>query len=118
MRKEYDMVTVTEIAQEKIAQALKENKTEAKGVRVFLYGGGWSGPSLNLALDEPKDSDSIFDNGGVQYIIDKDILKMTGDITIDFVTEGWQSGFTIQSQNPVAGSCGVDGTCSSQGGCS
>ena len=25
---------------EKIAQALKENKTEAKGVRVFLYGGG------------------------------------------------------------------------------
>jgi Fe-S cluster assembly iron-binding protein IscA len=34
------MVTVTDKAQEKIAQALKENKTEAKGVRVFLYGGG------------------------------------------------------------------------------
>jgi Fe-S cluster assembly iron-binding protein IscA len=34
------MITVTEIAQEKIAQALKENKNEEKGVRVFLYGGG------------------------------------------------------------------------------
>lgn len=112
------MVTVTEIAQEKIAHVLKENKTEAKGVRVFLNGGGWGGPSLNLALDESKDSDSVFNNGGVQYVIDNDILKMTGDITIDFVTEGWQFGFTIQSQNPVSGSCSVDGTCSSQGGCS
>jgi hypothetical protein len=35
-----DMVTVTELAQEKIAQALKENKNETKAVRVFLYGGG------------------------------------------------------------------------------
>jgi Fe-S cluster assembly iron-binding protein IscA len=34
------MVTVTEIAQEKIAQVLKENKNQAKAVRVFLYGGG------------------------------------------------------------------------------
>ena len=112
------MITVTEIAQEKIAQVLKENNNEEKGVRVFLYGGGWSGPSLNLALDESKDSDSVFTNGGVQYIIDNDTLKMTGGITIDFVTEGWQSGFTIQSENPVAGSCSLDGSCSSQGACS
>jgi Fe-S cluster assembly iron-binding protein IscA len=34
------MVTVTEIAQEKIAQVLQENKNEEKGVRIFLYGGG------------------------------------------------------------------------------
>jgi Fe-S cluster assembly iron-binding protein IscA len=34
------MVTVTEIAQKKIAHVLKENKNETKGVRVFLYGGG------------------------------------------------------------------------------
>jgi Fe-S cluster assembly iron-binding protein IscA len=34
------MVTVTDLAQKKIAQVLKENKTEAKAVRVFLYGGG------------------------------------------------------------------------------
>lgn len=35
------MITVTELAQEKIGQVLKENKNnEEKGVRVFLYGGG------------------------------------------------------------------------------
>ena len=40
LRKEYTMITVTELAQEKIGQVLKENKNEEKGVRVFLYGGG------------------------------------------------------------------------------
>jgi Fe-S cluster assembly iron-binding protein IscA len=34
------MITVTELAQEKIAQVLKENKNETKAIRVFLYGGG------------------------------------------------------------------------------
>ena len=34
------MVTVTDLAQEKIAQVLKENKNKDKAVRVFLYGGG------------------------------------------------------------------------------
>jgi Fe-S cluster assembly iron-binding protein IscA len=34
------MVTVTDLAQKKIAQVLKENKNETKAVRVFLYGGG------------------------------------------------------------------------------
>jgi Fe-S cluster assembly iron-binding protein IscA len=34
------MIMVTEIAQKKIGQVIKENKNEEKGVRVFLYGGG------------------------------------------------------------------------------
>jgi Fe-S cluster assembly iron-binding protein IscA len=33
------MITVTELAQEKIGQVLKD-KNEEKGIRVFLYGGG------------------------------------------------------------------------------
>jgi iron-sulfur cluster assembly protein len=70
-----------------------------------------------LALDEPNDSDSVFDNGGVQYIVDNNLLQMTGDITIDFVTEGWRSGFSISTENPVAGSCSMGGTCSAQGSC-
>jgi Fe-S cluster assembly iron-binding protein IscA len=71
-----------------------------------------------LALDEPKDSDNVFDNGGVQYVVDNDLLQITGDIAIDFVAEGWQSGFSISAENPVSGSCSTGGTCSAQGACS
>jgi Fe-S cluster assembly iron-binding protein IscA len=68
-----------------------------------------------LALDEPKDSDSVFDYGGVEYIIDNDLLEESGAITIDFVVEGWQSGFTITPGKAVSGSCPVGGTCSACG---
>ncbi len=62
------------------------------------------------------DSDSVFNNGGVQYVIDKDLLKNTGDITIDFVNEGWQTGFSISTEKPISGSCATGNTCA--GSCS
>jgi Fe-S cluster assembly iron-binding protein IscA len=34
------MITVTDKAQKKITQILRENKNETKAIRVFLYGGG------------------------------------------------------------------------------
>jgi Fe-S cluster assembly iron-binding protein IscA len=75
---------------------------------------------LTLALDEPAEADSVFPNGGVQYFIDKELLKTTGDVAIDFVEAGWRRGFTVSAQNPVggAGSCAVSGGCGSQGSCS
>ncbi len=75
---------------------------------------------MTLALDEPAEADSVFPNGSVQYFIDKELLKKTGNVTIDFVESGWRRGFTVSAQNPVtgAGSCSVSGGCGSQGTCS
>jgi Fe-S cluster assembly iron-binding protein IscA len=69
-----------------------------------------------LALDEPSDADKVFANGDVKYFIDTELLTKTGDVTIDFISEGWQRGFTVSAQNPVTGggSCGAGG-CGSQG---
>jgi iron-sulfur cluster assembly protein len=68
---------------------------------------------LRLALDEPKATDSAFDQGDISYIIDSELVKRTGQIVIDYVDAGYQSGFSIQSANPVGG-----GGCSSGGSCS
>ncbi|MCJ7547726.1 MAG: hypothetical protein MUP30_13065 [Deltaproteobacteria bacterium] len=72
-----------------------------------------------MALDEPAEADSVFPNGSVQYFINKDLLKTTGDVAIDFVEAGWRRGFTVSAQNPVAGAgaCGAGGGCGSQGSC-
>ena len=75
---------------------------------------------MTLALDEPAEADSVFTHGSVKYFIDKDLLKRTGDVAIDFIESGWKRGFTVSSQNPVVGagaSCGAGG-CGSQGACS
>lgn len=75
---------------------------------------------MSLALDEPKESDEVFANDGVKYIIDPDLVKRTGNITIDFVDMGWRSGFSVSSERPVlgGGTCSPGGSCAPQGTCS
>jgi Fe-S cluster assembly iron-binding protein IscA len=67
-----------------------------------------------LALDEPKETDKTFEASSIKYIIDSDLMARTGEVTIDFVDSGYQSGFSISSAKPVAGG----GGCSAGGSCS
>jgi len=70
-----------------------------------------------LALDEPKDNDKVFEMGSVTYLADPTLLERTGKITIDYVVEGWNSGFTIESEKPIVRSCAAGGGCMPQGTC-
>ena len=53
------MFEVTEKASEMIKDFLKDRDV-IPAIRVMLSQGGWSGPSLGLALDESRDGDEIF----------------------------------------------------------
>jgi iron-sulfur cluster assembly protein len=46
-----------------------------------------------MALDEPKDNDSVFDVEGFQYLVDNDLLEKAKPIKVDFL----QVGFKIDS---------------------
>lgn len=70
-----------------------------------------------MALDEPKDTDKVFATGMVTYLADSELLERTGNITIDYLVDGWNSGFTIESEKPVGRSCVAGGGCSSKGSC-
>ncbi len=64
-----------------------------------------------MVLDEPKDEDDKYEVDGLTYLIDKNLSKMSGKVTVDFVDNGWQQGFTVNSEFPVGGgaSCSTDG---------
>lgn len=69
---------------------------------------------MALALDEPKDSDEQFANQGLTYLIDKDLHATVGKVTVDFMEEGWRSGFSVRSENPVStgpSACGTSCSC-------
>ena len=63
------MVEVTNAAKEQIAEYFKDK--DIVPIRIFLNQGRWSGHSLAMALDKPKDSDDIYDVEGFQYLVDK-----------------------------------------------
>jgi iron-sulfur cluster assembly protein len=46
-----------------------------------------------MALDEPKENDSVFDVEGFQYLVDKDLFEKANPIKVDFL----QVGFKIDS---------------------
>jgi iron-sulfur cluster assembly protein len=73
---------------------------------------------LGLALDEPKDNDTTYNQDGVQYLVDKDLFQQCGAVKIDFVDAGARSGFSITPTNPLGGggSCS-SGSCSTAGSC-
>jgi hypothetical protein len=56
----------------------------------------------------------VFAHDGVSYIIDGSLLTRTGAVTVDYLTQGWHTGFEISSEFPIAGACAVGGSC---GGC-
>ena len=85
------MFEITKSATKKISEYLKGK--EIMPIRIFLQEGGWSGPSLAMALDEPKETDNVFDIDGFKYIIDKDLMREADPIKIDFSGFGLRNGF-------------------------
>lgn len=90
------MVTVTPSAKEQLTQILKEKESTA-AVRVYVAGFGWGGPSLGLALDEPKEEDKVFDQETFKVVVNADELSNIGDVEVDFRDNRWGSGFTVRS---------------------
>lgn len=105
-------LNVTDLAVTKLKEYLAENSIES-ALRIALMQGGCSGPSLGLALDEPKDSDKVFDNDTLKFLVEETLFDTTGDITVDYVDAGPRSGFGITSEKPIGG--GSCGSCSSCG---
>ena len=109
-------LNVTDLAVTKLKEYMQANNIES-ALRVALMQGGWSGPSLGLALDEPKDSDKVFENDTLKFLVEDSLMSTCGGITVDYVDAGPRSGFGITSVNPISsgggcssGSCG-SGSC-------
>ena len=104
------MITITESAQQELTTYF-EGK-DIVPLRVHLADGGCSGMRLSMALDELRDGDESVEIGGFTFVIRPELAEEVGKVTVDMT----QYGFSIDSENQIAGSGGGCG-CSSGGGC-
>ena len=65
---------------------------------------------MALALDELKDTDTVFDVEGFQYIADKDFIEKATPVKIDFSEYGFKltSGLDLGAGGGCSG-CGTSG---------
>lgn len=73
---------ITNDARDKLKSYFQENS--GSGIRVFMAGYGWSSPQIGLALDEPKQEDTVTTINEIQVAIDSAIEAYTDGLTLDF----------------------------------
>ena len=75
-------------------------------LRVGVKGGGCSGLSYDVTLDDKKQEfDREFDSGGIKIICDSKSLLYLDNMIVDFSTELVGGGFRFVNPN-ASGTCG------------
>jgi len=75
------------------------------GLRVGVKGGGCSGFQYQLAFDEQRDGDVVFESHGLKVLVDSPSLPYVDGSEIDYVDELQGAGFQVNNPNVVA-ACG------------
>ena len=99
------MVTLTEIATEKVSSFLAGHEQPEAGLRVAVKGGGCSGFQYQLALDERRDGDEVFEHEGIRILVDEQSLRYVDGSTVDYTESLMGAGFQVNNPNVVA-ACG------------
>jgi len=100
------MITVTDTATRKIAEAMGQEPAPVFGLRVAVYPGGCSGYEYGMTFaPEAEQGDWIGDFGPVKVLIDPQSLVFLEGANIDYVETLQASGFTITNPNAARG-CG------------
>jgi len=100
------MIGLTERAAEKVKEFIKDENKPGCGLRLAVVGGGCSGFSYQLGLDEKAgEGDQVFENHGVKVFVDPNSYGYLKDTEVDFVETALGGGFAFKNPNSK-GSCG------------
>ena len=99
------MVTLTEIATKKVTEFLSTQEQAEAGLRVAVKGGGCSGFQYQLALDERRDGDEVFEHEGIRILVDEQSLRYVDGSIVDYTESLMGAGFQVNNPNVVA-ACG------------
>src|SRR3954470_21004156 len=100
------MINVTPSAVQQLRTLLESQPSaNGKGLRVQIAKGGCSGLQYEMALDERRDGDAVTEEGGVQFLVDRESAAYLDDATLDFRDGLTGTGFHIVNPN-AARTCG------------
>lgn len=95
-------VRITERAAKQVAKIkAQQSDHENLYLRVAVEGGGCSGLSYKLGLDNRTEEDVVFENFGIELIVDLKHLMYLEGIEIDYPDGLDARGFTFDNPNAV-----------------
>ena len=100
-------ISITDKGAEKVREflAAQSADVETAGLRVGVRGGGCSGFQYQLAFDEQREDDEVFEDHGLKLLVDKASLQFVRGSVIDYVDSLQGAGFQVSNPNVIA-ACG------------
>jgi iron-sulfur cluster assembly protein len=101
------MITLTDKGAAKVREFLtqQEGTLDNAGLRVGVRGGGCSGFQYQLAFDEQRDDDEVYESQGIKVLVDPLSLEYVSGSEVDWVDGLMGAGFQVNNPNVVA-ACG------------
>jgi iron-sulfur cluster assembly protein len=101
------MVTITDKGADKVHEFLAGQQADVSmaGLRVGVRGGGCSGFQYQLAFDEQRADDVVFESHGLKLLVDGESLQFVQGSIIDYEESLQGAGFKVNNPNVVA-ACG------------
>jgi len=101
------MIAFTDNGAEKVREFLAAQEADAalSGLRVGVRGGGCSGFQYQLAFDEQRENDAVFESHGLKVLVDRASLQLVEGSEIDYEQSLQGAGFKVNNPNVVA-ACG------------
>jgi iron-sulfur cluster assembly protein len=101
------MISITDKGAEKVREFLDAQQADVTlaGLRVGVRGGGCSGFQYQLAFDEQRENDIVFEDHGLKLLVDNESLQFVSGSVIDYQESLQGAGFKVENPNVVA-ACG------------
>ncbi|MCM8854308.1 MAG: iron-sulfur cluster assembly protein IscA [Candidatus Thiodiazotropha sp. (ex Lucinoma kastoroae)] len=92
-------ITITEAAADRV-QAFLANRGKGLGIRLSVRTSGCSGMAYEMEfVDDLQEDDQVFEDRGVQVIIDPKSLVYLDGTEVDYGREGLNEGFKFNNPN-------------------
>lgn len=109
-------ISLTERAACELKELMVSQEKTAAALRVWVAGGGCSGLSYGMALDEdaPEDGDEIIEAEGIKVYVDGLSLQYMNGAIVDYIDDVMGGGFKIENPNATS-SCGCGSSFKTEG---
>ena len=101
-------IVVTDKASEKIREFIEADEGNMEYLRVYVQGGGCSGLSYGMGLEEKaEDDDIVIETKNIKLLIDSYSIDHLEGANVDYIESLMGSGFKINNPNTTKScSCG------------
>jgi len=109
-------VTLTSLAEEKMAELFDQADDDIEAIRIYVSGGGCSGMGYGMTFTDTKsDFDTVRDFDKFRIYVDSVALGYLKGVEIDYVEKAGGASFVFNNVFQATGGSGACGGCGSAG---